>query len=89
MGIINEKLDQWQQAGLLSSAQHDAILAFEAKQPSRSSWWLYSLMILGAVIIGLGIISLIAANWADIPDVLKLGVDFLLLLALEGSIYWQ
>ena len=89
MGIINKKLDQWQQAGLLSPAQHDAILAFEAKQPNRSSWWLYSLMILGAVIIGLGIISLIAANWADIPDVLKLSVDFLLLLALAGSIYWQ
>ena len=62
MAAIANKLAQWQQAGLLSAEQTDAILAFEAQQTTRAPWWLYSLMILGAAIMGLGIISLIAAN---------------------------
>lgn len=83
------KLNNWLQAGLITPAQHAAILNFEAHRPQSVNWWLYSLMILGVAIIGLGIISLIAANWADIPDNLKLGMDFSLLTALAAAIYWQ
>lgn len=83
------KLNHWLQAGLVTPAQHAAILAFEAKHPQRANGWLYSFMILGAAIIGLGIISLIAANWANIPDSVKLGLDFALLTLLAAGIYWQ
>ncbi|EIJ36378.1 DUF2157 domain-containing protein [Thiothrix nivea] len=84
-----KKLHQWLQAGLITPAQQAAILAFEAEHPQRSNWWLYSLMILGTAIIGLGVISLIAANWADIPDNIKLGADFALLGLLAIGIHWQ
>ena len=89
MGISQRKLEQWRQAGLITADQANAIVAFEQHQASRTSWWLYSIMILGVVIIGLGVISLIAANWATIPDTLKLGVDFAALTLLALAIYWQ
>ena len=89
MGTSQRKLEQWQQAGLITPDQIRAILAFENQHASRTSWWLYSIMILGVVIIGLGVISLIAANWADIPDSLKLSVDFAALSLLAIGIYWQ
>lgn len=84
-----KKLNQWLQAGLITPDQQASILAFEAEHPQRSNWWLYSFMILGTAIIGLGVISLIAANWANIPDSVKLGADFALLGLLAGGIYWQ
>ncbi len=86
---IKTKLERWQQAGLLSFEQVEGILAFESQHHQRSNWWLYSFIILGASIIGLGIVSLIAANWADIPDNVKLGADFLLLGILALGIFQQ
>ncbi len=83
------KLNQWLQAGLITPNQHAAILAFEAEHHPSSNRWLYSFMILGAAIIGLGVISLIASNWANISDGIKLGVDFALLIVLAMGIYWQ
>jgi uncharacterized membrane protein len=35
------------------------------------------------------VISLIAANWATIPETLKLGVDFALLTLLALGVFWQ
>lgn len=87
--LIKTKLERWQQAGLLSFEQVERILAFENQHPQRSNWWLYSFIILGSAIVGLGIISLIAANWADMPDHLKLGADFLLLGILALGIFQQ
>ncbi len=89
MALIEKKLTNWEQQGLISGDQRDAILAFERGDGSATHWWLYSLLILGAAIIGLGIISLIAANWAQIPDHIKLGADFGLLGSLAVAILWQ
>lgn len=89
MKNVSLYLQRWVQAGLITPQQQAAISEFEATQPQRASWWLYSFMILGAVIIGLGIISLIAANWSEIPDSVKLGTDFALLTLLAGGIYSQ
>ncbi|HPE59140.1 MAG: DUF2157 domain-containing protein [Thiothrix sp.] len=90
MANIETRLALWQEQGLLSADQAQAIRTFESENsPSRRHWWLYSLLILGASIIGLGIISLIAANWADIPDTTKLGADLLLLSGLGAALLWQ
>lgn len=88
MTLIEKKLRLWEQQGLINGDQYEAIVAFEQGDKQNNNWWLYSLLILGSAIIGLGIISLIAANWAQIPDNLKLGVDFSCLLALAGIIFW-
>ncbi len=89
MTLIEKKLQIWEQQGLINGDQYDAILAFEQGEKQNSNWWLYSLLMLGSAIIGLGVISLIAANWAKIPDGLKLGANFLLLVSLAVVIFWQ
>lgn len=89
MTLIEKKLQIWEQQGLINSDQYDAILTFEQGEKQNNNWWLYSLLILGSAIIGLGIISLIAANWTQIPDTLKLGTDFSLLIILAAAIFWQ
>lgn len=88
MTLIEKKLQVWEQQGLLTGDQYEAILSFEQGKKHNNNWWLYSLLILGSAIIGLGIISLIAANWAQIPDSLKLGIDFSLLSSLAVAIFW-
>jgi uncharacterized membrane protein len=88
MTLIERKLQIWEQQGLINGDQYDAILAFEQGEKQNNNWWLYSLLILGSAIIGLGIISLIAANWAQIPDTLKIGTNFTLLIILAASIFW-
>ncbi|MFZ1387096.1 MAG: DUF2157 domain-containing protein [Thiolinea sp.] len=89
MTLIEKKLQIWEQQGFINGDQHDAILAFEQGEKQNNNWWLYSLIILGSAIIGLGIISLIAANWEQIPNSIKLGTDFLLLSVLAIVIFWQ
>lgn len=89
MASIKNKLEQWLEEDLISQDQLDAITEFEAQHTSsrRTHWWLYSLLILGAGIIGLGVISLIAANWAAIPDSIKLGANFIVLISVAAGIY--
>lgn len=88
MTLIEKKLQVWEQQGLINGDQYEAILTFEQGGNQNNNWWLYSLLILGSAIIGLGIISLIAANWIQIPDSIKLGIDFGLLISLAGVIFW-
>ncbi|MEZ5450857.1 MAG: DUF2157 domain-containing protein, partial [Thiolinea sp.] len=87
---LGKKLNSWLDQGLITEQQYEAIRAFEQGEgSSNQNWWLYSLLILGCSIIGLGIISLIAANWAVIPDGIKLGTAFSLLGLLALMIFWQ
>lgn len=91
MANLNKKLSNWLDQGLINQEQFTAIGQYEqaAGKNNSSYWWLYSLLILGSSIISLGIISLIAANWADIPDLVKLGVAFGLLCVLAIATLWQ
>ena len=84
-----KRLNHWLQAGLITHEQHAAIIAFESKQSLNHNGWWYGFMVLGAAIIGLGILSLIAANWTHIPNSFKLGVNFALLGLLAIGIYTQ
>lgn len=88
MTLIEKKLQVWEQQGLINGDQLDAILVFERGEKQNNNWWLYSLLILGSAIIGLGVISLIAANWVKISDSLKLSTDFLFLGVFALSIFW-
>jgi len=91
MANLDKKLLNWLDQGLISQQQLSAINQYELGENKTNSqhWWLYSLLILGASIIGLGIISLIAANWANIPDLVKLGAAFGTLALLAIAILWQ
>lgn len=91
MASLNKKLQHWLKEGLLNESQYNAILHYEQTEgkANNHSWWLYSLLILGCSIIGLGIISLIAANWAFIPDTVKLATAFSALGGLAAAIIWR
>ena len=80
MSKIERKLNEWEKNGLISSDQVLKISDYESKK--SSSWLINGVLILGALIVGIGIISIIASNWEDIPSVAKLVIDFTLLSCL-------
>ena len=83
---IESRLEEWKKRGLISEDQAIRIADYEAKRPSRN-WIASAFITLGVVVIGIGIISLVAANWSSIPDAVKLAVDFLLLLGIAGAVH--
>ena len=76
---LEKKLKNWVSLGLISQDQAQSISHHESSS-SGNSWILSGLLILGAAIIGIGIISLVASNWNHIPDIAKLLCDFTLLI---------
>ncbi|MEN9432519.1 MAG: hypothetical protein RLZZ422_108 [Pseudomonadota bacterium] len=86
MVSIDKKLKQWLNANLITPEQHQAIEIFEAEHhPPRKLW--VSIMLLGVAVMGLGIISLIAANWAFVPLLIKLALAFITLTAVGISVW--
>ncbi len=82
---IERKLEQWQAAGLIDGATREKIAAFERSH--EKPVLLYALGGLGAVTIGIGIISVVAANWDAIGKSLKLGLDLSIGAAIAFGIY--
>ena len=80
----NRKLQEWHRQGLISSDQLDQILAYESNPKNRTKnqrpWVLIGFLLLGGLLMGGGIISLVAANWQDITNGQKLLGAFTLLL---------
>lgn len=74
---LSKKITQWQNAGLISAEQGRKINVWE--QQNNKPYLFYGLIALSLFCIGLGIISVIAANWDTIPAVIKLGSALLLL----------
>ena len=90
MSRFEKMLRDWVSHGLITNEQAKKISLHENAKPG-SSWVLYGFLILGAMIVGIGIVSVIAANWKYIPDALKLSIDFLFLIALASGAYlaWE
>jgi uncharacterized membrane protein len=86
MGPLIQQLKHWQENGLLSEAQLQAILAYEQRKP-KNSWALMGFLALGVAIVVLGIIAIIASNWMSIPDGVKLGSGFAILVGTAVAIY--
>ena len=85
---LKRRLKEWVDNHLISEEQKIKILQFEEKRSSiiRPQWVLYGFVILGVSVIGIGIISLIASNWEDIPGSVKLLVVFLMLVGIAFGI---
>jgi uncharacterized membrane protein len=91
MDPFNERLpgvlQEWQQARLISTRQMQAILAHTGladtglgEAPRTVNPWVVTLAVLGALVLGLGMIALVGSNWATVPDGLKLAGVLLLML---------
>lgn len=84
---LEQKLKRWVGAGLIASEQSEAILNFEENR--KSPYLYYSFLILGVVIIGIGVIAIITANWEEIHDLVKLGFGLTVLVLVAGLGFWK
>ncbi len=76
---LQKKLDEWSSKKLISSEEAVAIQAYEHEHSAGGrSWAIYGVVGIGITAIAVGIISLIAANWLEIPAEVKLIAYFLL-----------
>ncbi len=86
---LADRLADWREHGLLTDEQGQRILEYERSRTAGTgrSWVLYGLLVLGGSVVGIGVISLIAANWEEIPAGAKLGGAFAALIALAWLAY--
>ncbi len=83
---IKRKIDAWRRAGLLDDERATAISLYEEEHASSSHWVVWGITAVGGLAIVTGIISVVAANWDDIPNWMKLsGCGALLLGSLAGT----
>jgi uncharacterized membrane protein len=79
------KLAEWRREGLLDAETAARIEAYEARP--RRSYLLYAIGGLGALSVGIGLLSIVASNWEAIPAGLKLVLDFVLLGGLAAGVW--
>lgn len=78
--MSDRKLKAWESAGLIDAATADRIRAWEDEH--RRPLGLWAVFGIAALAIGLGILSVVAANWDDIPGVVRLALHFALMAGL-------
>lgn len=83
--MIEHKLTAWQSAGLIDGDTAAAIRAYEAGHARPLALW--AVIGIGALAIGLGLVSVVAANWDAIPAAVRLAVHFALLAALAVGLW--
>lgn len=83
---LNQKTDKWVGQKIITPKQKEAILALESQ--NREPFVFRTVLWLGIFCIGLGVISIIAANWIFIPPVVKLIAMGVLLVGALGAAFW-
>jgi len=79
------KIVQWHEAGLIDAAARDRLLAYETEHARPLMLW--AVFGIGALAIGLGLVSVIAANWEEIPGLVRLSVHFALIAAMLAALF--
>lgn len=82
---IARKVRQWKAAGLIDEATAERLEAFE--RSGERPMVLYTIGGLGALTIGTGLISVVAANWDGIGSSVKLAVDLALAVVLAAATF--
>ena len=82
--MSERKLRSWVAAGLIDAETAARIGEYEAANSRPLGLW--AAIAIGALAIGLGIISVIAANWEDVPGLVRLSIHFALMAGLGGYI---
>lgn len=83
--MSERKLKAWQRAGLIDADTAERIRAWEAEHARPLGVW--AIVGLGALTIGLGIVSVVAANWDVISGELRLAAHFALMLGLAAWLW--
>jgi len=84
---LGRELPKWVEAGLVAPDKAPLILAHVAKGSPRHSL-AAMFAILGAVLLGVGIITFMAANWQEMPKIAKLLVLFGAMWAAFAAAAW-
>lgn len=85
--MSNRKLLKWQDAGLIDAETRERIEAWESVNARPLALW--AAIGIGALAIGLGVISVVAANWEDVPGTVRLAIHLVLLAALAGFVVFR
>ncbi len=85
---IDARVAEWETAGLLTHEQAEAITTYEASRPvpatNRFGRLVTVVTVLGALLVGAGVMLSVGSNWEAMPDWSKLAV---LVLAVVGFEY--
>ena len=79
------KIAKWHEAGVIDAATRDRLLAYEAGHARPLALW--AVWGIGALAIGLGFVSVVAANWEEIPGLLRLTVHLALIAGLLALLF--
>ncbi|MEI7899815.1 MAG: DUF2157 domain-containing protein [bacterium] len=77
MRWLEREVKVWENEGLVDAATAERLTArYAAAAAESTSWGRVIFGVLGALLVGLGIIALLAANWGDIPRGVRAGIAF-------------
>ncbi|MEO0588938.1 MAG: DUF2157 domain-containing protein [Pseudomonadota bacterium] len=81
------KIETWHDAGLIDAQTRAALLAYEAEHARPLALW--AVFGIGALAIGLGLVSVVAANWEDVPGQVRLAIHLALLGGALGAVFFK
>jgi len=87
MSKLSNQLKQWHKHGLINTEQITAITRFEHDKGHHFSM-IRGFIMLGIAVVAIGVIALVAANWFGIPDSVKLGVNFTVLMTIAVAAFY-
>lgn len=85
--MIERKLAAWQAAGLIDAETTARIKAWEGENARPLALW--AVIGIGVLTIGLGLVSVVAANWDAISGVVRLALHFVLMAVAAGVLWWR
>ncbi|GIX40661.1 MAG: hypothetical protein KatS3mg129_0394 [Leptospiraceae bacterium] len=86
---LKKKLEEWLNHNIIDEKTYNSILRYEEElKLSKKNYFLISLYSIAGFSIGIGILSIIAANWEYIPSITKFSVLLLFHLGLGILYIW-
>ncbi|MEM7702716.1 MAG: DUF2157 domain-containing protein [Pseudomonadota bacterium] len=81
------KIEIWHAAGLIDADTRAALLTYEEENSRPLALW--AVFGIGALAIGLGLVSVVAANWEDVPGQVRLAIHLALLGGALGAVFFK
>jgi len=75
--MVTGRIARWHEAGLIDAETRDRLIAHEEENARPIALW--AVFGIGALAIGLGLVSLVAANWEDVPGQVRLAIHLALI----------